>query len=105
VKGITLDAGALIALDRHDRRVIALLTSAADNGDRVTVPVTVLAQAIRNPARQARLSRLIHQPYTDLIPLTADDARAVGILLAKPERPTSLTLMSLFAHGEPISRS
>ena len=76
MKGIT------IALDRHDRGVIALLTRAADNGDRVTVPVTALGQAIRNHARQVRLIRLIRQPYTDLIPLTADDAKAVGILLA-----------------------
>jgi hypothetical protein len=41
-----------------------------------------LAQAIRRPARQARLSRLIRQPTTALVPLDGPDATSVGILLA-----------------------
>ena len=61
VSGITFDAGGLIALDRNDRRVLALLARAAERGMRITIPATALAQAIRNPARQARLSRLIRQ--------------------------------------------
>ena len=50
---------------------------------RVTLPATALAQAMRNPARQARLSRLIRQPNADLIPLNGPDATAVGLLLAR----------------------
>ena len=38
---------------------------------------------MRNPARQARHSRLIRQPGTDLIPLDGADATAVGLLLAR----------------------
>ena len=38
---------------------------------------------MRNPARQARLSRLIRQPITDLIALDGPDATAVGLLLAR----------------------
>jgi len=49
---------------------------------RITIPATALAQAIRNPARQARLSRLIRQAGTDLIALNGPDATAVGLLLA-----------------------
>ena len=49
---------------------------------RITVPATALAQAMRNPARQSRLSRLIRQADTDLIPLDGRDATAVGMLLA-----------------------
>ena len=82
VNGITLDAGGLIALDRNDRRVVVLLARAMERGLRVTVPATALAQSIRNPARQARLGRLIRQPGTDLIALDAADATAVGLLLA-----------------------
>jgi hypothetical protein len=85
VSGITFDAGGLIALDRNDRGVIALLARATELGMRVTVPATALAQAIRNPARQARLSRLIRQVSTDLVPLSGPDATAVGLLLAKTE--------------------
>jgi hypothetical protein len=83
MNGVTFDAGGLIALDRNDRRVIALLARAAELGIRVTVPATAFAQALRNPARQTRLSRLIRQPVTDLVPLNGPDATDVGLLLAK----------------------
>jgi predicted nucleic acid-binding protein len=83
VSGITFDAGGLIALDRNDRRVIALVARAAERGARITIPATALAQAMRSPARQARLSRLIRQAGTDVISLNGPDATAVGLLLAR----------------------
>ena len=83
MNGIAFDAGGLIALDRNDRRVVALIARATERGMRITIPATALAQALRNPARQARLSRLIRQPGTDLIPLDGPDATAVGRLLAR----------------------
>jgi hypothetical protein len=83
MSGITFDAGGLIALDRNDRYVIALLARAAERGMRITIPATALAQAIRNPARQVRLRRLIRQASTDLIALNGTDATAVGLLLAR----------------------
>jgi predicted nucleic acid-binding protein len=83
MNGITFDAGGLIALDRNDRRVIVLLARATELGIPVIVPATALAQAMRNPARQARLSRLIRQADTDLVPLDGPDATAVGFLLAE----------------------
>ena len=82
MSGFTLDAGALIALDRGDRRVLAILARSAELGERVTVPATALAQAMRRPAKQARLSRLIRQTTTDLQPLDGPDATSVGLLLA-----------------------
>src|SRR5580704_11408492 len=83
MNGITFDAGGLIALDRNDRRVIVLLARATELGMRVTVPATALAQAIRSPARQTRLCRLIRQAATDLVSLDGAEAAAVGLLLAK----------------------
>jgi predicted nucleic acid-binding protein len=80
--GITFDAGGLIALDRDDRRVIALLARAAELGSRITIPATALAQAMRRPALQARLSRLVRQPKTAVVALDAADATQVGMLLA-----------------------
>lgn len=79
---MTLDAGGLIALDRDDRGVIALLARAAELGATITIPATALAQAMRRPATQARLARLIRQPSTDLVALDGPDATSVGILLA-----------------------
>jgi predicted nucleic acid-binding protein len=83
MSGITFDAGGLIALDRNHRRVLALVARAMELGMRITIPATALAQAIRNPARQARLSRLIRQAGTDLVVLNGPDATAVGLLLAR----------------------
>ena len=82
MSGITFDAGGLIALERGDRRVLALLARAAERGMRVTVPATALAQVIRRPVRQARLARLIRQTSTDLAALDGPDATTTGLLLA-----------------------
>lgn len=80
--GVTLDAGGLIALDRNDRRVAVLLARAIETRARVTIPASALAQAIRRPERQVRLTRLIRQPTTDVIDLDRVDATNVGRLLA-----------------------
>ena len=80
--GITLDAGALIALDRDDRRVVVLLARAREAAAQVTVPASALAQAIRQPDGQVRLARLVRQPTTDVVGLDRVDATHVGRLLA-----------------------
>lgn len=54
MNGVTLDAGALIALDRGDRRILVLLARAREVGAIVTVPATALAQAIRQPGVGSR---------------------------------------------------
>lgn len=82
MSGLTLDAGGLIALDRDDRRVIVLLARAAETRERVTIPATALAQAIRHPERQVRLARLVRQPTTDVVDLDRVDATNVGRVLA-----------------------
>lgn len=83
MSGLTLDAGALIAIDRGERPVLLLLARARETGDVITVPATALAQALRSPARQVRLVRFCRQPSTDLVALDGPDATAVGLLLAR----------------------
>lgn len=67
--GLTLDAGALIAVDRGDRRVISQLKRWLQDGTRITVPATAFAQAWRGP-RNANLSRFSQlcavEPFTEL---------------------------------------
>ena len=58
-----------------------LLARAAETNSRVTIPASALAQAIRRPERQARLSRLVRQPTTDVVALDRGDAVHVGRLL------------------------
>ena len=82
MSGLTLDAGALIAIDRGERQILLLLARARETGDVITVPATALAQALRSPARQVRLVRFCRQPSTDLVALDGPDATAVGLLLA-----------------------
>ncbi len=80
--GLTLDAGALIALDRNQRSVIALIARAHETAQPIHVPAGALAQAMRDPASQARLSRLVRQPATTVVPLDRVDAVRVGRRLA-----------------------
>ena len=75
---VVLDAGALIAVDRADRRVVRLLELAQD----VHVPAAALAQAWRNPARQVRLVRVVSAEGVVIHPLDAAVARAAGQLCA-----------------------
>ena len=75
---VVLDAGALIAVDRADRRVVRLLELAHD----VHVPAGALAQAWRNPARQVRLVRVVSAEGVVIHPLDAAVARAAGQLCA-----------------------
>ncbi len=75
---VVLDAGALIAVDRADRRMIRLLELAHE----VHVPAGALAQAWRNPARQVRLVRVVSSDEVTIHPLNDAGARAAGQLCA-----------------------
>lgn len=81
--GVTFDAGALIAVDRGNREVLAALALIRHWSGTVTVPATALAQAMRNPSRQVRLIRLIRQTTTKIVDLDRADAIAVGRVLAR----------------------
>jgi hypothetical protein len=108
VSGVTFDAGGLIALDRDDRRVIALLARAAQLGARVTVPATALAQATRRPAQQARLARLLRQPKTAIVALDGPNATQVGLLLAASNTADiadAHVVICARGHAEPIVTS
>lgn len=82
-EGMTLDAGGLIAIDRGERQMLTLLARVRQLSGTVTVPATALAQAMRNPARQVRLIRLIRQTTTKIVDLNRADAIAVGRILAR----------------------
>jgi predicted nucleic acid-binding protein len=80
--GYTFDAGALIAIDRDDRRIAVLVGRALERGGTITVPATALAQVIRVPQRQARLMRFIRRRSTRVVALDGAAATSVGRLLA-----------------------
>lgn len=81
VRPIVFDAGALIALDRGKESAHVFSRRAIRHGAPLLIPATALAQAWRDPARQARLSRLVS--LADVVPLDRLAARGVGWLLTR----------------------
>ena len=80
--GLCLDAGALIAIERGDRRLLRLLELARDRGLVVAVPVGVVAQVWRGGPRQTLLARFLRLPEIRYVDLDLPTARAVGELCA-----------------------
>jgi predicted nucleic acid-binding protein len=81
-----LDTGALIAIERGDERMTALLIEARRGGGRFLVPAGVLAQAWREGARQARLALFLNDQRVEIVPLTEPQARAAGVLCGLARR-------------------
>jgi hypothetical protein len=80
MSAVVLDAGALIALERNDRRMWARMLVAASSARVVLVPTTALAQVWRAQPAQARLARALAQCV--LAPFDAV-AREVGVLCGR----------------------
>jgi hypothetical protein len=105
--GLTFDTGALIALDRGDRRLIALLQEASRKRLPLRVPAGVIGQAWRDGRRQAMLARFLRTREVDVHVLDQPAARAAGelcgaagtadvidatvVLIARPTRDVVLT--------------
>lgn len=75
-----LDAGALIALDRGDKRMIALLREALVQGRTFRVAAGVLGQAWRDGRAQATLARFLRGDEVEIAPFDEQFARACGEL-------------------------
>ena len=82
MSGSVLDTGALIALERGDRHVVGVVAEARQVRATLTVPAGCVAQAWRDPRRQARLANFLRGSNVDIVALDADAARRVGLLLA-----------------------
>jgi predicted nucleic acid-binding protein len=78
--GLTLDTGALIAFEKNDRHVVALIARALDHEYSLAVPAGVVGQAWRDGRRQTRLARLLASPEIEVEPLDDEGARAAGQL-------------------------
>lgn len=82
-QGLTLDAGALIAFERVDEKVRALLEETAASGRSIHVSAGVIAQTWRGGGRQALLARLLRSAQVRIHPLDGRVAMAVGVLAAR----------------------
>lgn len=94
---LVFDSGALIALERGDRALAALLVAAAAGGTEAITSSACVAQVWRNPARQARLARAL-AGFLEC-ELDARQARACGTLLARGKtQDIADAAVSLLAH-------
>ena len=80
MSGLTLDAGALIAFERNDRQVAAIVSRALKQGVRLSVPAGVVGQTWRDGRSQARLARLLGSGIVEVAVLDDRGARAAGQL-------------------------
>jgi hypothetical protein len=80
MSGLTFDAGGLIAFERNDRRVVALVSRAVQEGVRLAAPAGVIGQVWRDGRRQARLVRLLTSGVVEIDALDDARARAAGQL-------------------------
>lgn len=77
-----LDAGALIALERGDRRMLALAMVIVREEIPALVPASVLAQVWRGSARQHPIARLLATTALRVDPMDEGTAKAIGLILA-----------------------
>lgn len=82
-RGVTLDTGALIALERGDQHVRELVARWMSRGPRMTVPAVVVAEAWRG-ARQHALIRVLTGVMVEAV--DEEMARRAGELLARTGR-------------------
>ena len=80
MSGLTLDSGALIAFERNDRRVVALIARSLHHKRSIAVPAGVVGQVWRDGRRQARLARLLAAAEVEVEPLDDQHARDAGQL-------------------------
>ena len=76
-----LDTGALIAFERGDRQVAALVEATRRRRDRVATSSGCVARAWRDGTRQTLLARLLAGTTEE--PLHPGDSRTVGALCAR----------------------
>jgi hypothetical protein len=102
---LILDAGALIAYERLHQGVRAFLERAERTGTAVLTTTAVVAQVWRDPARQARLSRLLQG--VDEAELTQQRSRSIGVLLRAARKPDVVdgSIVDLAEDGDEILTS
>jgi hypothetical protein len=81
MRALVLDAGALIAIDRDDRRMLDRLAVATEIGQQVPTNSMVVAQVWRDSrGRQATLAKALRNVV--ILPVSQEDGRTAGELLA-----------------------
>ena len=101
-----LDAGALLAVERADRMMLARLRSAERHGLGLRSKAMIVAQVWRDPrGRQARLARFLRA--VDVRAVDPEQGRDAGLLLGRSRTsdPIDATVVLIADHGDRIVTS
>jgi predicted nucleic acid-binding protein len=93
MSGLTLDTGALIALERRSPRALALVAAAQERGEPVTVPAAAVVEWWRG--QRGPVARLLDS--FDVEPVDRTLAELAGIALARVAagpNPTDAVVMA-----------
>ena len=106
MSALILDAGALVAVDRGNRAMIARLRAAQQHGLDLRSNAMVIAQVWRNRHdRQADLAQILRA--VDVRAVSPDDGRRAGVLLGMTgtSDPVDATVVLLASPGDRIVTS
>ncbi|HEX3480622.1 MAG TPA: hypothetical protein VHT91_36645 [Kofleriaceae bacterium] len=100
-----LDAGALIAVSRNDRAMIARLVAAEQDDEEVSTHPMVVAQVWRDGGRQVVLARLLRG--VQIVVIDDELGRRCGGLLgkAKTSDPIDAAVVLIASDGESVVTS
>jgi predicted nucleic acid-binding protein len=80
---VVFDSGALIAFERGDERMRALMLEARASGARLVIPAGVIGQVWRTPATQVAIGSITRASETTVVSLDKVMAEAAGILCGR----------------------
>lgn len=106
VSSLVLDAGALIAIERHDRAMWAVLAEARERGTDTIVPATALAQVWRGGPRSAPIALLLEASVVDDV--DQERAKEIGELLGARDAndvPDAHVACCALEHDAPVATS
>ena len=106
MSALILDAGALVAVDRGNRAMIARLRAAQQHGLDLRSNAMVIAQVWRDRhGRQAGLAQMLRA--VDVRAVSPDDGRRAGVLLGMTgtSDPVGATVVLLASPGDRIVTS
>ena len=106
MSALILDAGALVAVDRGNRAMIARLRAAQQHGLDLRSNAMVVAQVWRDRhGRQAGLAQMLRA--VDVRAVSPDDGRRAGVLLGMTgtSDPVDATVVLLASPGDRIVTS
>lgn len=104
MRGVVLDAGALIALDRRDTGMLDLLRATLSGAVEITIPRTVIAQVWRG-GPQVNTARLLRaadarQGVVTVDELTDERAKQIGVAIGRCKHPDIVDVHVALVAGE-----